>query len=480
MVKVSKKQIKGLIEAFIYDELRDDEFEVIKINARQLLTWNRLDLAFKLYFLDSNDKNNELALLVYKQDIRAQTLDSFKEYGNNEKISFEKFLEVFDELKIDFEKRGFDHHKSYIPIAKDGSIINGSHRTALAIHQGKTVECVNTNKDALICDYQFYLNRCVPETILDIVTTKFVEYASDVYLAILWSSDKNIKKEINAKITNVVYKKEIELNTSGVNNLWFELYGHKNKLTEKENNLYKKITDNYSKSHVITIIIFQTEDINDVVNSEDIECNALLIVDKIEEINKLTRLLFNENGRHFLNCAQPRLYSSFNNKLVLFSEFLLANRIKSEDVVLDSKMTLAAYGIEDTEDIGYLTNESIDHDVNNTIKLRNDQLKYYDMYKLDMIYNPEHFFFYKNIKFLSLKQAYQMLTEINQERINDLDRIYSYIDNKDKIFKSSSMKDMLLAFKIKTKYQFMVRGMQVLEKMKMYEIVKSIYHTIKN
>ena len=79
---MDKKKINDKIDKFIYDKLHKNNYEVEKFKAVDLLTWNRLDLAFKLFYLDNKIKNQELALNVYKEDIRSQTLGEFVERGN--------------------------------------------------------------------------------------------------------------------------------------------------------------------------------------------------------------------------------------------------------------------------------------------------------------------------------------------------------------------------------------------------------------
>jgi len=81
---IKKQDLKNKLEPFIFNKLQKDEYEIQNIDSKKLLTWNRLDLAFKLFYLDNKDKNPELAKKVYKEDIRAQTLGKFVEYGNEE------------------------------------------------------------------------------------------------------------------------------------------------------------------------------------------------------------------------------------------------------------------------------------------------------------------------------------------------------------------------------------------------------------
>ena len=81
----SKSKIKALVEPFIFEKLTDDSYEVLRLPSIRLMTWNRFDLGFKLFYLDIKDKNNSLAQFVYESDIRSQTLGCYKELGSEMK-----------------------------------------------------------------------------------------------------------------------------------------------------------------------------------------------------------------------------------------------------------------------------------------------------------------------------------------------------------------------------------------------------------
>ncbi len=60
------------MEPFIYEKLEKDTYEVLSINPIKLLTWNRLDLAFKLFYLDNYQINHyfrcgDLISLLYEE-----------------------------------------------------------------------------------------------------------------------------------------------------------------------------------------------------------------------------------------------------------------------------------------------------------------------------------------------------------------------------------------------------------------------------
>ena len=79
----------------------------------------------------------------YQEDIRSQTLGNYKEYGNDAKSGFDVYKNVFDDLSSSIEKNNFCDQTSLIPLAADGSILNGAHRLTIALHQNKSLVAVS-------------------------------------------------------------------------------------------------------------------------------------------------------------------------------------------------------------------------------------------------------------------------------------------------------------------------------------------------
>ena len=55
-MELSKKNLKGLIEPIVYDGIKEGNFKVSECAPLELLTWNRLDLGFKLFYLENLKK----------------------------------------------------------------------------------------------------------------------------------------------------------------------------------------------------------------------------------------------------------------------------------------------------------------------------------------------------------------------------------------------------------------------------------------
>ena len=128
MIKESKDldYLKGKIEPFIFNSLNKKTYDVVEVNPTILLTWNRLDIAFRIFYLKFKNKNLKLATSIYLEIIRAQTIGNYKEYGNEKKTSKTDFIESFNKTFNDIKLNGFNEKKTLIPLSKNRSILNGA------------------------------------------------------------------------------------------------------------------------------------------------------------------------------------------------------------------------------------------------------------------------------------------------------------------------------------------------------------------
>ena len=111
--------------------------------------------------------------------------------------------------------------------------------------------------------------------------------------------------------------------------------------------------------------------------------------DNKEETLRISRLLLNESGRHFLNYSKLHEFEFFSNEIGLIKNLISKKQLDMEDVVLDSDATLALYGIKDFNDVNYF-NEN----------------------KGNSIYDLSYYFYYSGIKFISFKRVKKRINTI--------------------------------------------------------------------
>ena len=479
--------LKDKIDGFIYDRINND---VEVISCIPILTHNRFDLAFKLFFLEnimgnkSQDHNT-----IYDEHIKSFSLGSFKEPGQEStKNSITAFREIFKSIYKDISVNGFDGEKSLVPLAIDGSILNGAHRTAISIFLKKEIKCVKTSLAPENFNYKFFYNRNIPVSVLDKVATKFIEYFSNTFIAFVWPTAKNYDLDLESIFPNVVYTKQISLNGNGAHNLLSQIYRGEQWLGTIENNfngVVNKLVECFKTFEPVRIVVFQEKSLERVLElKEEIRSifnegkHSIHITDTPEEARSLSQLVFNQNGIHFLKYAKPNNFLSFHEKINKFKLFLFENNLFSSDVLIDSSMTLEAYGIRRAKDVDYLSCSSLkvvsEHD---NINSHDEDIQHHKIGKKDLVYDSDNFFYFEDLKFLSFAKLYDFKKSRSEQKdINDLKMMDSIIENNRLKKQLASIKQYFLYKKIIVKnYVFIY-----LKKVQLFEFTRIIYKFLKN
>lgn len=300
--RIKTTELRNRIEPFLHDQLNQSDYAVEYVDSRKLLSWNRFDLGFKLFYLDLEDSDGDLARRVYKEDIRSQTLGNFCEYGNEDKTSFDSYLKTFHCIYSNMKRYGFSETETIVPLSRSKTIVNGAHRVASAIHQGKTVKAAYLNLSPMVRDYRYFYNRNVPMEILDRVAAKFIEYSNDTYVAFVWPAWRNSKVTTEELFPKTVYKREIVINENGTSDLLDAL---------------EKQTGRSVDNKKLTVIFFQanTQESVQELKKEVREMNgmesiSIHIMDSHEDAIMFSELIINEN--------RERLFDRFKQRVLYF------------------------------------------------------------------------------------------------------------------------------------------------------------------
>jgi hypothetical protein len=473
-----KGELKYLIEPHFYKDLKLIDYKIKTVRAIELLTNNRLDLAFKLLYLEMKDIDVFFAKEIYKEHIRAFSLGKFVEPGSEEKTDFDIFLKSFYRTYSDIKQNGFDKAKTVIPLSNSNSIANGAHRVASAIYLNKYVDCVQLEIIDHVYDYNYFYSRNIPSDTLDVVTTKFVEYAENIYIALVWPTAKGSDSEIERIIPNIVYRKDIQLNSNGAHNILSQIYYGEDWLGNIENN-YKgtkaKLVECFKTHGSVRVITFQADSLVDVLKIKDrirkvfnVGKHSIHITDTKEEAIRLARVVFNSNGIHFLNHAKPNKYISIHSKISKYKSFLNKNGSNIKDLIMDDEFTLALYGIRECVDARNISNFDGVH-LDEVLDLHNEN-------RLESIYNPSYFFYFDDLKFVSFSQLYKK----KNIRCNEQDMIDCEI--MEALIESYVFKQLMSKFKQNfsyTKIKLTHNVLELLRCINLYSFARKIYRITK-
>ena len=460
------KELERLIEPHLFNDLTEDEYKVEKVVSTELLKWSRLDIAFKLMFLDNKAKG-KFVKEIYEKHIKAFTFGSFVEYGSLNKNSSEKYIESFHKTFNDIKNNGFEKEKSVLPLSINQSILNGAHRLASAIYLKKKVDCVFLDLEDQIYDYKFFATRHLSEDILEIAVSKFIEYSDNTHIAFIWPTAQGFDEDIENLIPNIIYRKEVKLNRNGARNLLSQIYYGEDWLGDADNDFNGsngKLVECFKTFDPIRVIAFQEENLEKALVIKyrirdvfKIGKHSIHITDTKEEAIRTSRIIFNDNSIHFLNYAKPNKYKSTHIKIAKFKEFLNDNKIENDKVIVDSSLILSAYGLREAVDTDYLMDDTCNFESEvPLINSHDESLEWYKKLKNELIYNPNHYFYFNDIKFVSFSLLYSMKKKRGEVKDkNDCKMMDALIeDNRiKKIF--SKLNQDLFYFKVKNKTRFM-------------------------
>lgn len=441
-MEYKRSDILPLIDSFYQEDLTLESYEVQSILAIKCLTSLRFDLAFKLLYLEMRDKNAQFSKRIYQEHIRAFSLGKFAEPGNAEKNSIKKYLTEFNNIFKDIEYNGFDSKKSLVPMSNAGTILNGSHRVASAIILKERVKNIMLNRTCPVYDYDFFYKRNVPESTLDAVATKFIEYAENTYIAFIWPTAQGREKDLKGIIPNILYRKNIHLNFNGAHNLLSQIYYGEHWLGSEKNDFKgskAKLLQCFKNLNPVRVIAFQASSLEDVSRIKDevraifnVGKHSIHITDTKEESVRLARVVFNKNSIAFLNNARPNKYASTHKQIDKFKSFLVKNGINNSDTVLGEGIVLSAYGLRESSDIYYLLSDLAEVNFcGDELDNHNDILKFHEKSKEELIYDPKNYFYFNDLKFVSLELLYVMKKNRAEKKdINDCAIMESFKENR--------------------------------------------------
>jgi hypothetical protein len=479
------KELEGLIEPHLFNDLTQDKYKLEKVVSSELLKWSRLDIAIKLFFLDNKDKG-EFAKIIYKKHIQAFTLGSFNEYGNTNKDSIQKYIDSFETTFNTIKNNGFENQISLLPISGDKSILNGAHRLASAIYLNEEVDCVFLDLENQIYDYKFFKQRHLSQDILEIAVSKFIEYSENTHIAFIWPTAQGCDEDIEKIIPNIIYRKEVKLNRNGAHNLLSQIYHGEDWLGDADNDFNGsngKLVECFKTFDPIRVIAFQEENLDKVLAIKDrvrnvfkVGKHSIHITDTKEEAIRTARIIFNDNSIHFLNYAKPNKYKSTHTKITSFKELLHEHKIDNDKIIIDSSLILSVYGLREAVDTDYLLDNACNFESQSPlINSHDESLEWYKKLKNELIYNPNNYFYFNDIKFVSFPILYSMKSNRGEVKDrNDCKMMDALIENNrmKKVF--SKLNQDLFYFKIKNKFRFM----KISRTLRVYKISRWFYRLI--
>ncbi len=481
---MDKKNFKKLLEPKIYNLIDDSDIQ--EFIDYPVLTFNRLDLAFKLIYLEQeNIGKNKFFSKCYEKHIACFTYGTFIEHDSNDKDSLVKYESDFDNIAFDISRFGFDCKKSIVPLAIDGSILNGAHRVSAGIYYDKKINFLKTSLQPACYNYEYFKKRGLDVDILEFGVEKFFEHSKNSYLAIIWPSAEISDKLLDDIFDKVIYKKKIELSFTGSNNIISEAYRGASWLAEKNtiksgSNL--KHSKCFESDRELRVIFFQSDSFDDVLSKKEkvrelckIGKHSIHITDNYQESLDLSRVLLNNNSIHAMNNSES--WQSCNDNVSKYISELHSKNVDTNKYIVISSTVLEQYNIRKSNDLDYVT---ISEKLNDAIfDEQSKDLEYCNISKKDLIFDPNNYFWCNNIKYMSLF----IVEEIKKHRkskkdIIDVKLINALKDKSRNKILILNMEQKFLFWKMKLKFKTLSLIKFLLLRLGLFDLVKKLINKI--
>ena len=423
--------MKKLIEYHIrHNSTLVNENIVIK-NSKSLMSPRRLDLGFKLFYLNNKDKLSELSNNLYRKTIEIITNFSFREFGNNNKTNYTSFLNQFKEIEESIKSKGFDSNESLIPVSLDNIILDGSHRLSSCIKNNQKVPTLQYNSKSPNYNWTFFRDRGMAPNQIEIGVREYINYSDDIYIAFLWPVAKEkidlLKEKIG--INNILYLKRLKFNTTGALNLISQIYNNQEWIGTLESNYngaISKLSSTFDSTGITYIIFFKSDNISKVNlikhkfrEQIGIGKHSIHINDNKKELISASQLVLNENSVNFLNNSNIFKFKDNLKRIDNLKKILVKNNIDLNDIVIGGSFPLSLYGYIPSLDIDFLSIE-INKDLDKEICSHNSYEKFYNKPLNELIYNPDNYFYFNGIKLLKL----DIIIEFKRNRNEIKDKLF--------------------------------------------------------
>jgi hypothetical protein len=226
---VARAELRGRIEPFLFEHLPREPIALESVDPAALLTRSRLSLGTKLLVLRSLKHDDDALNDLYAEHISLFSLGTFSEPGNPEKQSLEAYLAAFRDILRGMRARGFDDSSSVVPLAHDGTLLNGEHRVACAIALGiPKITCVRTSAISGDFGARFFRARGASTHLMDLSALAFLESSPRTHTALIWPSATGNDDRVHGILGDVVYSKSVPLTWNGARNFVAEVYRGEN------------------------------------------------------------------------------------------------------------------------------------------------------------------------------------------------------------------------------------------------------------
>jgi len=419
------------INQFLYSRLvfTNNPQKVI-LKPEQLLSYRRFDVSIKYLYLKYKYSgfNLDWPKQMYIEHIRAFSNGTFKEGDFSRKDTIEKYLRGFEAIADSIKQYGFDEGRSILPLSNEKVIIDGAHRLAACLYYKCPVTCLLLEEENLKYSFHYFKSRGMKSEFLDIAALEYTRLNKNAYIFTIFPIASGKEDDIDLimeKYGNVYYKKDIYFNKNGALNLIRQLYYGEDWAGDFKKGFLGeryKASKCFSSNVPLKAYFFETDtlgkvqeckkEIRDLFNYGNDSAHA---TDQHDETVRIAEQLLNDNSVHFLNYSTYTYCEKLEDLLITYKNWINDSLYDKDNFCIDASAVLNIYGLREARDLDFLHfgYENLKTG-NSMISSHQSQQGYYKDSLIEIIFNPQNYFYYNGLKYVSIKQLMEMKARRNE------------------------------------------------------------------
>ncbi|MEJ5259281.1 MAG: FkbM family methyltransferase [Anaerohalosphaeraceae bacterium] len=414
-----------------------------RLSPSALVCAERFDLTAKILYgrFYRQRLKSDWGRRVYLAHLKV--FNNFLEEDGSGKAGPEAFLRRYDSLLESLAAEGFDPTRSLLPVDQNGTIIDGSHRVAAAYLTGQDVYTAVFDRPASRYNYAWFLQRGLEPKYADAMAYEYCKIKKNTYIVSVFPCAEGREEEIVSilcRYARLVYRKELVLRKNGPFFYIKHAYLGEHWTGSPSDGFrgYQDKAVNCFRGRGPLRVYLIEADSPEAVRSCKQEIRELFgsnkdavhINDSYEETLRLAGLCFNENSLHFLNHAETVYFESFHRQLQEYRTLLEQSGADPECFCIDGSSVMAAYGIRPARDIDYLHvgYEALPAKASCRLESYNKAAVYHQKPLDEVVFNPENYFYFEGLKFVSLQELFRMKSNRTEPKNRaDVPRIRPYL-----------------------------------------------------
>lgn len=265
-------------------------------------------------------------------------------------------------------------------------------------------------------------------------------------MACLWpKADRNKMDEVERKlksIGHIVYAQDVYLTYRGICNFMTQIYGHQpwtGSIEDHFSGVKGKADACYKEGQPVRTYLFEASDMDSVVEIKkqireifQIQNHSIHISDNWNETLDMVELLYNRNSVEFLNRANPYMYNGVYHKIRELKSLIEKNGYDKSRFIIDSSAVLEVCGLRQAADLDFLTDYVFEEKSQiEGVDDHRSQLPYYSIALPDMLYNPENYFYFEGVKFITPQRLIEMKKNRGEAKdVRDVRRLRRFLNKK--------------------------------------------------